>query len=47
MMVPSAGEIQAGTKRDTITKLEIDNNGDGIFEMESMPGIFRQQKATP
>jgi hypothetical protein len=47
MMVPSVGEIQAGTKRDTITKLEIDNNGDGIFEMESMPGIFIQQKATP
>jgi hypothetical protein len=47
MRVPSPVEMQAGTKRDTITKLEIDNNGDGIFEMESMPGMFIQQEATP
>lgn len=31
--------------RDSITKLEIDSDGDGIFELESVPGNFEKQKA--
>jgi len=45
--VPSTAEIRGGTKRDTTTKLEIDSDGDGVFESESIPGKFKGLKATP
>ncbi len=38
--VPIPGE----SVRDTTTKLELDSDGDGIFELESTPGDFQKQK---
>ena len=40
MEVPSPAEIRGGTKRDKRTRLEIDSDGDGVFELESAPGKF-------
>ena len=37
--------IQSDSVRDTITKLELDSDGDGVFELESVPGNFERQKA--
>ncbi len=36
--------IQSDSVRDTITKLELDSDGDGVFELESVPGNFERQK---
>ena len=33
--------------RDTVTKLELDSDGDGAFELESAPGKFEKQKVVP
>jgi hypothetical protein len=41
---PSIAEVMGGTTRDTETKLEIDSDGDGTFEIESTPGIFENKK---
>jgi len=43
--VPSSAEILGGTRRDTTTRLEMDSDGDGVFEIESTPGDFERQKA--
>ena len=34
---------QGNSVRDTVTRLEIDNDGDGEFELESTPGKFEKQ----
>ena len=31
--------------RDSLTKMEVDSDGDGTFELESVPGNFERQKA--
>ena len=43
-LAPTVEVAPAATARDMSTKLEIDSNGDGIFEMESIPGIFEEKK---
>lgn len=40
-------ETVGETMRDTVTKLELDSDGDGIFELESTPGNFESQKVVP
>ncbi|MDD4876021.1 MAG: hypothetical protein PHQ86_02660, partial [Dehalococcoidales bacterium] len=42
MQLPVSGDKQVRTIRDTATMLEIDSDGDGIFELEITPGIFQQ-----
>lgn len=38
---------QSDSIRDTITKLELDGDGDGVFELESTPGDFERQSEQP
>ncbi len=45
--MPSPAEVRAGTIRDTTTKLEIDSDGDGVFELQSPPGTFKKQEVPP
>lgn len=40
----SPAEMLGGTTRDKTTVLEIDRDGDGVFEIESTPGNFEKQK---
>jgi hypothetical protein len=40
----AAPGITAEFARDTSTKLEIDSNGDGVFETESTPGSFEKTR---
>jgi len=47
MRLPSPAEIRGGTTRDTTTKLEIDSDGDGVFELQSPPGPFKKQEVQP
>ena len=47
MRLPSPAEVRAGTIRDTTTKLEIDSDGDGVFELQSPPGTFKKQEVPP
>jgi len=42
MMAPRIAAEPGETMRDTTTKLEIDYDGDGVFETESMPGKFEE-----
>ncbi len=35
---------ESDSVRDNITKLELDSDGDGVFELESAPGNFERQK---
>lgn len=44
MKAPSVTGAVSGTTRDTSTKLEIDSDGDGTFEIESAPGIYEIKK---
>ena len=46
MMVPRVGEARGLTYRDQMTKLQLDMDGDGVFEMESAPGLFVRERVT-
>ena len=41
------GEVKVLTARDTVTELEIDDDGDGIFESRTAPGVFRWEGEAP
>ena len=40
----SPAEMLGGTVRDTTTKLEVDSDGDGTFDLESTSGSFEEMK---
>jgi hypothetical protein len=44
MPMLAEGATVGETVRDTVTKLELDSDGDGIFELESTPGNFEETK---
>jgi hypothetical protein len=43
--LPEIATIRAHNMRDRTTKLGLDSDGDGVFEIESTPGKFERQKA--
>ena len=47
MMAPALAEVQGVVTRDTTTMLEIDNDGDGVFEIASSPGKFEVEEMPP
>jgi hypothetical protein len=45
--LPEMAAIRANHMRDRVTKLELDSDGDEVFELESIPGNFVEKKAAP
>ena len=47
LAAPGAEKVQSVSVRDITTELEIDDNGDGVFDFKSRPGRFSRDTVTP